>query len=77
MKIIFGLALSSLALAGCGKKEEYKYELVENQCSTGEKQADSKEKMCSQLKDDAANNGCAYRLRKEKFEQNSCGSWNG
>jgi len=76
MKKLALIALATLALAACGKKEEFKYNLTENDCSTGEKTAESKDQMCSMLKDSAANNGCAYSLRKQKFEQDGCGTWN-
>jgi len=75
MKKILLLTLATLALASCGKKEEFKYNLTENGCSTGDKSFESKDAMCTALKDNAANNGCAYSLRKEKFAQDSCGTW--
>jgi hypothetical protein len=75
MKKFAFIALATLTLAACGKKEEFKYNLTENDCSTGEKTAETKEKMCSMLQDSAANNGCAYSLRKQKFEQDGCGTW--
>jgi len=77
MNAFLFFALVFVALSACGKKEEFKYELSENQCSTGEQTTDSKNALCTRLKDDGANKGCAYRLRKEKFEAESCGNWNG
>jgi hypothetical protein len=76
MRNLFVITLFAGALlAGCGKKEELKYHLVENQCDTGEHTADSKDQMCSMLKYDGVNNGCAYTLRKQKYEGDGCGSW--
>ncbi len=75
MKTFLILAVATLALASCGKKEEFKYNLTENGCSTGEKTADSKSEMCTMLRDAGTNNGCAYSLRKQKFEQEGCGTW--
>jgi hypothetical protein len=73
---MLGLVALALALSGCGKKEEYKYELSENGCSTGKQELESKSDMCTRLKDNGANNGCAYTLRKQRYEQD-CGSWQG
>ncbi len=75
MKTFLFLSLATLALASCGRKEEFKYELTENGCSTGEQKTDSKEQLCTRLKDAGANNGCAYNLRKERFVAEGCGSW--
>ncbi len=77
MKTILFAGLLALSLSACGKKkEEYKYELTENGCSTGKQELDSKSEMCTRLKDDGANNGCAYSLRKKTYER-ECGTWNG
>jgi hypothetical protein len=76
MKKLFALTTAIFLLASCGKKEEYKYNLTENGCNTGEKTAESKDQMCSLLKDNSANNGCAANLRKNKYEQDGCGTWN-
>jgi len=75
MKTFFILTLAAFALSSCGKKEEFKYNLTENQCSTGDQTLESKNEMCNRLKDNAANNGCAYTLRKQKFESEGCGAW--
>jgi len=75
MKQFLALTLVTLALASCGKKEEFKYELSQNGCSTGEQKTDSKDALCTRLKDNAANNGCAYSLRKERFTAEGCGTW--
>lgn len=77
MKTFVITAALALTLAACGKKEEYKYELSENGCSTGKQELESKADMCTRLKDNGANNGCAYTLRKQKFEQDGCGNWQG
>ena len=74
MKILL-LAALALTFTACGKKEEFKYQLVQNQCDTGEHKADSKEQMCSMLKDAGLNNFCAYDLRKQKYEGDGCGTW--
>jgi hypothetical protein len=79
MKRFYLLALSTLALSSCGKEEskveQFKYNLTENGCSTGDQSASSKEEMCNLLKSRSANNGCAFSLRKQKFEQEGCGTW--
>ena len=75
MKKLLILSLATIAFAGCGKKEDFKYTLSENGCSTGEQQADSKDQMCAKLKNDSVNNNCAYSLRKQKFESDGCGTW--
>lgn len=75
MKTLLILTLATIALASCGKKEEFKYNLTENECSTGEQTLDSKDAMCTRLRDDGANKGCAYSLRKQKFESEGCGTW--
>jgi major membrane immunogen (membrane-anchored lipoprotein) len=54
----------------------YKYQLIENNCDTGEHTADSLSKECNMLKDDGLNKGCAYDLRKDKFQTDGCGNWN-
>jgi hypothetical protein len=72
---LIALTLATLAFSSCGKKEEFKYNLTENGCSTGDKSFESKEAMCTGLKDSGANNGCAYSLRKQKYQEDSCGSW--
>jgi hypothetical protein len=75
MKNFALLSLMTLVLASCGKKEEFKYNLTEGTCSTGDKTAESKSEMCNLLRDSGANNGCANSLRKQKFEQEGCGTW--
>lgn len=77
MKTFVMIGLVAIALCGCGKKEEYKYELSENGCSTGKQETESKSELCTRLKDSGANQGCAYTLRKQKYEQDGCGSWSG
>lgn len=81
-KIIFiSLGLAALSFYSCGKQEDekksesFKYNLTYNGCSTGDKEASSKDAMCALLKDDAANNFCAANLRKEKYEADGCGTW--
>ena len=71
--IVFGLSL--FALLSCGKKDDYKYSLTENGCETGEHEADSKDEMCTQLKNNDLNKSCASNLRKEKYEADGCGKW--
>jgi major membrane immunogen (membrane-anchored lipoprotein) len=81
------LLLSVFLLTACGHSDDpsngdsgssssYKYQLVENNCDTGEHTADSLSKECTMLKDDGLNKGCAYDLRKEKFQSDGCGNWN-
>jgi hypothetical protein len=73
--ILLSLAVAVLSFLSCGKKDEFKYQLSENRCDTGEHKADSKEEMCGQLKNSELNNGCAAGLRKEKYEGDGCGAW--
>ena len=71
-----GVALFSVLLfSSCGKKEDFKYQYSVNGCDTGEHEAESKEEFCALIKNDAANNYCAYSVRKENFQSNSCGTW--
>ncbi len=74
--IFVSLALAALSFfSACGKKEEFKYSLTYNGCATGEHEADSKEELCTMLKNDQLNNFCAKNLRKEKYEADGCGNW--
>jgi uncharacterized lipoprotein YehR (DUF1307 family) len=77
MKNIFFLACLVSLTAACGKKEEekFQYSFTENGCETKEHKADTKDKYCAMLRDDALNNYCASRLRKEAYEKNGCGTW--
>ncbi|MCO5143018.1 MAG: hypothetical protein M9962_08015 [Oligoflexia bacterium] len=75
MKSFFILGTFILVLFSCGKKEEFKYQFEENGCNTGEQNADSKDAMCANLKDNAKNNFCALNLRKQEYTTKGCGSW--
>ena len=90
MKItVLSLFVGSLMLQSCGvnlkdalivKKggSEYLYNLTDNGCSTGDQSFSSLTAMCENLKNDSANNFCAYELRRSKFETDcfSTGTWN-
>jgi hypothetical protein len=54
------------------KQENYKYDIDDNGCKTGEQKFTSKKELCEGLRDHARNNYCALRLRKNYFEQSSC-----
>ncbi len=73
--ILLCLAAAAISFVSCGKKEDFKYQLSQNGCDTGEHSAESKDEMCGQLKNSDLNNGCASQLRKEKYEGDGCGSW--
>ena len=79
MKKLAITAFALLALSACGKEEnkteQFKYSLTENGCATGEVTASSKEEMCNLLKNDEANKYCAGSLRRQKFQQDGCGTW--
>jgi hypothetical protein len=78
MKKLAITAFTFLALSACGKEktdEVFKYSLTENGCATGEITASSKEEMCNLLKNDEANKYCAGSLRRQKFQQDGCGTW--
>ena len=57
---------------------EYSYTLKDNGCSTGDQSFSSLTAMCENLKNESANNFCAYELRRSKFETDcfSTGTWN-
>ena len=75
-----------IAAAGCGASSDSSsqpqtksYEYNENDCPTGKQtvtgssDADLKANYCGRLKDDTANKGCAYDLRRQDFDANCSG----
>ncbi len=82
------LVLSILVLQSCNtnlndtittrkNSENYSYNLSENGCSTELQQYSSLASMCDGLKNESANNFCAYNLRRSKYESDclSRGPW--
>ena len=71
-KVKFGqLFLASFIMQSCNNSltdtvvknyntETYSYQLTENGCTTGKKNFSSLSEMCNSLKNDSANNFCAY-----------------
>jgi hypothetical protein len=74
MKKLFILGtVSTLSLAACNaslgeKKETYSYKYTVGQCTTEQHSFKSKADLCSGLKDDAANKGCAHQERLERYK---------
>lgn len=65
---------SLLSACGSSEDEEFKYQLTENGCDTGEKTFSDLESYCAALKNDAANNGCAKSLRRNVYQSNCASS---
>jgi hypothetical protein len=78
MKITHALLIlvSAASFSACEDKKEdgsYSYEI--NGCKTGAQSYSSKDELCSKLKNDSLNNGCARSARRERFNQ-ECGGQN-
>ena len=59
--------LALIGLLDKKKKDEYKYNLSYNGCSTGEHKFSSKDAMCDALQNNSLNNYCARDLREQHF----------
>lgn len=59
--------LSAVGIGKSKKKEQYKYNLTYNGCSTGEHKFSSKDAMCDALQNNSLNNNCARDLREQHF----------
>ncbi len=71
---VLAAVVMAFALLGCEAEEEnLSYEFSYNGCNTGKHEFDSKDAFCVGLKDYRANNnGCAYDLRKQAYEEKGC-----
>lgn len=52
--------------------EDYEYEFIELDCTTGSHRFDTFVKACNALKSDKKNNSCAEAERQELFESAEC-----
>ena len=78
--LIIMSALLLLTLLGCGthivyprfNSNPYSYNFREVDCSTGDHEFNSREDMCSSLRDSGFNNYCASRERARFFDSQGC-----
>ncbi len=79
MKIAI-IFLIAIACASCTQlqdaaNEEFKYSFSEGFCTTGEKSFSTLSQMCTALKNNSYNNGCAQAQRQSYFESKCSGTW--